>query len=402
MKPARRPFAIARCRVCGSSDLTSLFSLGNIYVSNFVPRRDESLPKCPLELVFCENCTLVQLRHTAPQELLYARHYWYRSGLNPVIAADLRQIATVAQGVVDLREGDAVLDIGANDGSLLKNYPEKLVRVGCEPARNLLPHLKKVTQEVIGDFWSEKAWEEIMGEKKAKVVTAIGMFYDMDEPNQFIADVSKVLAPDGVFVAQLMCLKSMLEKNDLGNICHEHLEYYSYRSLRHLFESNGLEIFKVEENDINGGSYRVFARHLEKGSIGVSERCSKEDVLAFHDRIDSNRRECVKLVKDEVRKGKKVYAYGASTKGNTILQYYGLGKDLVRGVADKDRRKWGKVTVGTWIPITGEAKVREKADVMLVLPWAFWKAFQAREEAWLGRGGRFIVPFPTTKVVGPP
>lgn len=388
------------CRVCGSGQLTPLFSLGNLFVSTFVESIDEASIRCPLELVMCKNCTLVQLKHTAPQELLYSRHYWYRSGINPVICDDLRQIAAVTQKAVRLSRGDIVLDIGANDGSLLKNYPNNITRVGCEPATNLIPYLRKVTPHVIDNFWNYKSWMGLYGDRKAKVVTAIGMFYDMEDPSQFISDVARVLAKEGLFVAQLMCLKSMLLKNDLGNICHEHLEYYSYESLKYLFESNGLEIFRVEENEINGGSYRLFARHFRKGSISLSENCSKKDVLGFYQRVRANRAECVKVIRAAVRKGKRVYAYGASTKGNTILQYYGLDSSLVLGVADKDPRKWRKLTVGTWIPIMSEAKVRRDADYLLVLPWAFWRTFVERERQWLQRRGKFIVPLPKVRLIG--
>ena len=387
------------CRVCGSKKLTKIFSLGNLYVSTFVKRKGENIGKAPLTLVYCENCTLLQLKDTAPQELMYSKHYWYRSGLNPVITADLKEIAEVAQKLVTFKKGDIVLDIGANDGTLLKYYPKNLIRVGCEPAINLLPELKKITKYVIGDFWIYEEWQKLFGGKKAKIITAIGMFYDMENPNQFIRDAAKALDKDGIFIAQLMCLRPMLEKNDLGNLCHEHLEFYSYKSLVELFERNGLEIFRVEENDINGGSYRLFARHLKKGSIVYPEKISKKDYLDFYQRIEENKNKCVDFIKREVKGGKKVYVYGASTKGNTILQYYGLNNKLIAGAADKSSEKWGKYTVGSWIPIVREEEAREKADYFLILPWAFLKSFYKREKEWLKKGGKFIVPIPKFRVV---
>lgn len=387
------------CRVCGSEKLTPVFSLGNLYISTFVRKKGENIGRAPLELVFCEHCTLLQLKHTAPQELMYSKHYWYRSGLNPVIVEDLKRIARVAQRLVKLKKRNIVLDIGANDGTLLKYYPKTLIRVGCEPAINLLPELKKVTEYIIGDFWNHEAWKKMFGEKKAKVITAVGMFYDMEDPNQFIKDAAKTLDKNGIFIAQLMCLKPMLEKNDLGNLCHEHLEYYSYKSLVELFERNGLEIFKVEENDINGGSYRIFARHLKTGSIPYSENITKKDYFAFYKRIQQNKKKCLNFIKKEVKKGKKVYAYGASTKGNTILQYYGLSNKLIAGAADKDVQKWGKYMVGTHIPIVSEEKARKEADYFLVLPWAFFEEFCKREKDWLKRGGKFILPIPKFRVI---
>ena len=388
------------CRVCGFDKLTPLFSLGDLYVSTFVDKPGDSIGKAPLELVYCENCTLLQLKHTALQELLYSRHYWYRSGINPVIANDLKEIAEVAQRMVPLQKGDIVLDIGTNDGTMLKFYPEHVIRVGCEPADNLIEEVRKVTPYVIHDFWSYEAWAKLMRDKKARVVSAIGMFYDMEDPGQFIRDAARVMAEDGLFVAQLMCLRPMLQKNDVGNICHEHLEYYSYESLKYLFEHNGLEIFKVEENSINGGSYRLFGRHLKAGSIEYPENLTKEDHQGFYRRIEENKRRCVEFIKGEAANGKKIYAYGASTKGNTILQYYGLDYSLIAGAADKSEEKWGKYTVGTEIPIVSEEEARKKADYFFVLPWAFFDAFYEREKEWLSRGGKFIISIPEFRAVG--
>lgn len=387
------------CRLCGSSRLDEIFSLGNLYVSTFVEHKGDNIGKAPLTLIYCEDCTLLQLKDTAPQELMYSKHYWYRSGISPVICNDLKEITKVAQERVPLSKGDIVLDIGTNDGTMLKYYPADVIRVGCEPADNLIEAVKKVTSHVIHDFWSYGEWKKMFGEKKAKIITAIGMFYDMEDPNQFIRDAAKALHKDGIFIAQLMCLRPMLETNDLGNVVHEHLEFYSYESLVYLFEKNGLEIFKVEENTINGGSYRIFARHFDKGSIAYPEKFTKQDYLDFHERIKKIKKECVAFIKQEVKKGKKIYAYGASTKGNTILQYFGLDTSLLSGIADKSKEKWGKYTVGSWIPIVNEQEAREKADYFLVLPWAFFETFYQREKEWVQKGGKFIVPFPHFRIV---
>jgi len=361
--------------------------------------------RAPLDLVLCEGeCSLLQLRHTAPQELLYARHYWYRSGVTETMRKGLRDITSQIESVVVLKPGDAVLDIGANDGTLLASYSVPgLHRVGCEPANNLIAELRTRADHVIHDFWNQERYLEIMrknGFGLAKVVTAIGMFYDLEEPNQFIRDAQQVLAPDGVFVAQLMCLEPMLKKNDLGNICHEHLEYYSLKSLKYLFERNGLEIFKIEENEINGGSFRIFARHFANTGMALEGDSSIEDVLAFARRLEDNRDRCVAFIKAEVAKGKTVYVYGASTKGNVILQYYGLDSTMITAAAERSPEKWGKYTIGSWIPIVSEEEARAaKPDYFLVLPWAFIKEFYAREADWRENGGKFIVPLPEFRVL---
>ena len=393
------------CRLCGSPELESAFSLGEQYINDFVDKDKVTAGnKAPLDLVMCKQCSLIQLRHTAPQELLYTRHYWYRSGVTETMRNALRDVSAAVEKMVGLRTGDVVLDIGANDGTLLGSFQiPGLVKVGCEPANNLIEMLSKHTEYVMHDFWSSRRYNELAsgwGIGKAKVITALGMFYDLDDPNLFINDIQKTLAEDGVFVAQLMCLASMLEKNDLGNICHEHIEYYSYASLKYMFEKNGLEIFKVEENAVNGGSYRIFARHLNKGSIEFNERCSMSDLHDFKSRIDENRDKCVSFIKEEVKKGKTVYVYGASTKGNVILQYYGLDHTLITAAAERSPEKWGKYTIGTGIPIISEEEARKaQPDYFLVLPWAFFSEFYEREAEWRGKGGKFILPLSSFRVV---
>ena len=232
------------------------------------------------------------------------------------------------------------------------------------------------------------------------MITAIGMFYDLEDPNKFIKDAQRALADDGIFVAQLMCLAPMIEKNDLGNICHEHLEYYSLASLKYLFETNGLEMFKIEENNVNGGSYRIFARHYKGTGISFDEKYDRTDILNFAKRLEDNRKRCVDFIKAEVAKGKKVYVYGASTKGNVILQYYGLDHTLITAAAERSPEKWGKYTIGSWIPIISEEEARKaKPDYFLVLPWAFFDEFYKREADWRAGGGKFIVPLPDFRVV---
>jgi len=395
------PFKIKNCRLC-EADLSNskiIISLGNQYINDFPLNIAEKGKngKCPLDIIFCENCDLYQLLHTAPQELLYSRHYWYKSSINDTIKADLCEIGNLALKIANVKKDDVFLDIGANDGTLLKNLKNKCITVGCEPANNLINELKENSNFQINDFWNKKNYLKL-GIKKAKVITAIGMFYDMEKPSQFIKDAAEILADDGVFIAQLMTLKPMLENKDLGNICHEHLEYYTYKSLKYLFENNGLEIYKIEENKINGGSYRIFARHLSAGSINHDEKISKGEVIKFLSEIDCIKTDIQNLLKNLKNSKKKIYAYGASTKGNVILQYFNLTNKEIIAVADKNPLKFGLHTL-TDIPIISEELARTEADVFFILPYGFTEEFIIREQEWIKKGGILISPLPTLRII---
>ena len=255
----------------------------------------------------------------------------------------------------------------------------------------------------MNDFWSQKNLKKILFKnnlKKPKIITAIGMFYDLEEPNVFIKDAADSLHNDGIFIAQLMCLKSMIEKNDLGNICHEHIEFYSLKSIKFLFEKNGMEIFKIEKNDINGGSYRIYCRKFKKGSIKLPNENVLKLMKGFVSRVKKNKKLIVKFIKQKVRENKKVYLYGASTKGNTVLQYYKLNNKMIPFAAERSPEKWGRYTIGTGIKIISEKMARSlKPDYFFVTPWGFIKEFVKREKQWLKKGGSFILPFPKFKLV---
>lgn len=256
---------------------------------------------------------------------------------------------------------------------------------------------------MINDFWQKNKLDNILkikNLKKPKIITAIGMFYDLEFPNQFISDAAQSLHENGVFIAQLMCLNSMIKKNDLGNICHEHIEFYSHKSLIYLFERNGLEIFKIEENDVNGGSYRIFCRKKINGSIRLKKENVLKNIYKFKKNIEINKKRTLNFIKKEHAKGKKIFLYGASTKGNTVLQYYGITNKLIPFAAERSKNKWGKYTIGTGIKIISEKRARElDPDYFFVTPWGFIKEFIKREKKWLNKGRKFILPFPFFKLV---
>ncbi len=396
---------IKKCRLCNNSKLSRIKNFGNFFVSNFVKKKSiKKGVKAPLNLMYCKKCTLLQLEHSAPQEIMYRRFYWYRSGVTKTMRLALKDIYKSISKLKVLKKNDVVLDIGANDGELLKNFKKKnIITVGCEPANNLIKQLKKNCNYVLNDFWDFKKFEKISKKfkiKKPKVITAIGMFYDLENPMKFIKDISDSLDQDGVFIAQLMCLKSMLNQNDLGNICHEHLEFYTFKSLKYLFENNGLKIFKVEENDINGGSYRIFCKKNIAKSINYKENTSIKYVKKFLKRVEDNKQKLTKFIKKQSLDKKKVFIYGASTKGNTLLQYYKIDNKIVPYAAERSPEKIGKYTIGSGIKIISEEKARSyKPDFFIVLPYGFIKEFIIREKQWLKSGGKFILPYPKFKII---
>jgi hypothetical protein len=407
------------CRVCDSEALRQVLSLGDLFVSGF-PDVDETGPCAPLELVLCDpdagGCGLAQLRHTVSPDLMYHR-YWYRSVTNEAMRRALADIATRAETMVALQPGDLVIDIGCNDGTLLRSYRMPDIKLcGFEPARNLIVFARQGTHEIINDFFNAKVFEETFSSEKARIITTIAMFYDLEEPNRFVADIAACLDDTGVWINQMASLALMLETNGFDNICHEHLEYYSLSVLVDLYERHGLEVFDVETNDVNGGSFRVFAR--KKGSsIGdshfakarVSAMLHFEDSLAlrtmapytaFAKRIERVQEELVGFLKREKSAGKLIYGYGASTKGNTLLQYCGIGTDLVTAIAERNPEKWGRRTVNTDIPIVSEEQARaDRPDYFLLLPWHFLQAFREREKEFLGTGGQFVVPLPEVRTI---
>ena len=396
---------INHCLLCKNKKIKEIFSLGNLFVSNFVKKKDiKRGVKAPLKLFHCKNCSLIQLSHIAPQEIMYRRFYWYRSGVTKIMKDGLYNIFSESLKYVNSKKNDVVLDIGANDGTLLAYYKKKsFVTIGCEPANNLQKSLNKNCNFSINNFWSKIELNKILLKnnlKKPKIITAIGMFYDLEEPNKFIKDAADSLSHDGIFIAQLMCLKTMIKKNDLGNICHEHIEFYSLKSLKFLFEKNGLEIFRLEENDINGGSYRIYCRKFQKGSIKLKNENVQKLMKEFVSRVNVNKKDTINFIKKKINEGKKIFLYGASTKGNTVLQYYDLNSNMIPFAAERSPEKWGKYTIGTGIKIISEKMARSyNPDYFLVTPWGFIKEFVVREKKWLKKGGTFIVPFPKFKLI---
>ncbi|MEK7502572.1 MAG: methyltransferase domain-containing protein [Patescibacteria group bacterium] len=403
--------AIKECRACYSKRLLDIISFGSLYLSDFV-KKSKKPPKHPLSLVLCQNCSLLQLKHTTPPSLLYTDNYGYESGINQTMKDHLKEITEKSSNKLKNRKGKIIaVDIGANDGTLLKYYSKNVYKVAIEPIKKFAGKCKKYADVVINDFFNFESYNKYLPGKKADLITAISCFYDIDNPNKFLHDITKILNEDGIFIIQQNYLKSMLEQNAFDNIVHEHLEYYTLTSLQNLLKKHGLEVFDVELNNLNGGSFRTYICFNKKRPISKSVKnlliaekrlnLDKKTVYReFAKRVRDNKKTLKKFIKTEVKEGKKIYLYGASTRGNTLLQYFNLSKKLIPYAIERNPEKWGKKIASLGIPIISEDRARkDKPDYMLVLPWFFKDEFLKRESEYLKNGGHFIFPLPNLEII---
>jgi len=409
------------CRVCGSSALTKVIDLGEQYLQGSFVKPGKELPpmrKIPTTLLRCdptrdENaCGLLQMAHSVPPEILYAA-YWYRSGTNETMRNHLKGIVSEAVETL-VKENARVLDIGCNDGTLLNYYPKKFIRFGVDPS--------DVAQEVKGDitviqdiFPSDELAKKIQG-KQFGIITSIAVFYDLEDPVEFVRSIKTSLSDEGLWIFEMSYMPSMLKLNSYDTICHEHLEYYSLAVVENVLKRADMKIIKVSLNDINGGSLRCYATHATNFRFKIDGFARNIKTLRqeefdmqldtdrpyknFQERIDMHRSELVSLLQRLKKDGKKIHVYGASTKGNTILQWCGLNNDIIDCAADRNPDKDGARTLGTDIPIVSEAKSRAmKPDYYLVLPWHFKEEFLIREKKTLDSGVGMIFPLPSIEII---
>jgi len=409
------------CRVCGSKALTPVINLGEQYLQGSFIKPGKELPptrKISCSLIRCnpmldENaCGLLQMEHTVPPEILYSA-YWYRSGTNKTMHDHLKGITVEATKLVN-KPAARVLDIGCNDGTMLSYYPTSFEKYGVDPS--------DVAQEIKGDitvvqdiFPSNELDKRLNG-KKFDIVTSIAMFYDLEDPVFFSKSIKNALSPDGIWIFEMSYMPTMLKMNSYDTICHEHLEYYSLAVIEGIMKRADLKVFNVTHNDINGGSIRCFATHADNFAFKNEEfmqnlkqfRQDEFDLELdtdkpykhFQDRINVHKEELNSVLKKLKKEGNRIHIYGASTKGNTILQLCGIDNRLIDFAAERNPDKYGAMTLGTEIPIISEAESRAmNPDYYLVLPWHFKEEFLEREKGAIENGTGFIFPLPTIEIV---
>jgi SAM-dependent methyltransferase len=409
------------CRVCGNTALTKVIDLGEQYLQGSFVKPGKEIPplrKIPCTLVRCDvtrdekACGLLQMAHSVPPEILYSA-YWYRSGTNNTMRNHLRGIVEEALDITGRKEVAAVLDIGCNDGTLLNYYPTSYEKFGIDPS-DVAKEVKQAN--VVQDIFPSNKLERLIGEKKIDIVTSIAMFYDLEDPVGFARSVKQYLAWDGIWIFEMSYMPKMLEMNSYDTICHEHLEYYSLAVLEYIMKQAGLKIVKISFNDINGGSIRCIATHIENDLYDrpeyqslIHETRQKEFDLEldtdkpytrFQERINLHKEKLYDLLKRLKEEGKRIHIYGASTKGNTILQWCNIDHRIIDYAAERNPDKYGAKTLGTDIPIISEEESRAmNPDYYLVLPWHFKEEFLAREKEMVEKGTGFIFPLPEVYVV---
>lgn len=402
------------------SDTIDLFSLGEIYVSDFLTKDQLQAPtkKYELKLVLEEDTGAIRLSEQPPCDTMWGK-YWYRSGTNQTMKNELKRIVDDITRIVNHQEEKTWLDIACNDGTLLSEVPDNYKKYGVDPADDSFKNESSKYGIIIQDYFSK---EVLPKNFKADVVTTIAMFYDISNPDKFVKDVYSVLDDNGIWVVQMSYTPLMIKQLAFDNICHEHMYYYSLFNIKKIFERNGFKILNCELNDVNGGSFRVYAvkdiadikkfanqqlRDVYEFNVQsllayekTLELDDKNTWIEFFNRVNELKDKTIKFLESARIEGKTVYGYGASTKGNTLLQYFGIDSRLVQKLVERSPYKFGLYTAGTNIPIISEHEMRiNPPDYMLILPWHFIDDFKLREKEFLKNGGKFIVPCPQFEII---
>ena len=409
------------CRVCKSSSLTKVIDLGEQHLQGSFLKPGRQVPpmrRVPTSLVRCNPelderaCGLLQTEHTVPPEVLYSV-YWYRSGTNATMTNHLGALAQEAAALYG-KPSARVLDIGCNDGTLLKAYPPTFAKFGVDPSD--LANEVPAGITVVHDLFPSEELFQVLDGQLCDVVTSIAMFYDLEDPIAFARSIKRVLSPEGLWCVEMSYMPTMLRMTSYDTICHEHLEYYSLAVLEHIMRQADLRLVNVSLNAINGGSIRCYATHAQNRRYRRDEfttnikRLRQEEFdleldtdkpyRNFQERVNVHKQELLALLRRLRSEGKRIHAYGASTKGNTILQWCGIDSRLVDVAADRNPDKFGARTLGSDIPIVSEEESRKaKPDYYLVLPWHFRDEFVEREKALLASGVGMIFPLPTIEIV---
>lgn len=405
---------INKCRICHGTNLVTVLSLGEQYLTGVFPKSPkEQITKGPLDLVWCSECSLLQLKQTYSSKEMYGENYGYRSGLNRSMVQHLEHKVKTLEFLASLDETDLVLDIGSNDATTLKAYTSKCTKVGIDPTG--LKFQKYYTDDItlIADFFSADKFISLFPDRKAKIITSIAMFYDLENPLEFVEDIERCLDNEGIWHFEQSYMPSMLRTNSYDTICHEHLEFYSFKVVKFMLETKGLRVIDLVMNFVNGGSFAITACKEDaayKSNVPIINWMLKQEenldlsnpkpYREFEEKIFKHRVNLKSLLEALKEDGKRVIGYGASTKGNVLLQFCGLTREHLPYIAEVNPDKFGSFTPGSNIPIISEKDARAmKPDYFLVFPWHFKNSILEREKDFLAQGGKLIFPLPEIEIV---
>jgi len=417
---------IDKCRFCKSKKLEKVISLGHQNLQGYFKKENNKNQnkfiekKFLTEIVRCnprkdkKACGLLQLSISVPSEILYKK-YFYRSGINTTMKNHLKKLSSQIKHFFKNEKRVNILDIGCNDGTFLKFFSKKYNKFGIDPS-NSFPKSGIKNINFVNDFFPSYKLKKATKNKKFKIITSIAMFYDLEEPSYFVKKINDILENNGIWIFEVSYMPDMLKLNSFDTICHEHLEYYSLTVITKILNKNKMKLTKVELNQSNGGSIRCFVVkkncnkfETKKNSKEVESLLDEENklnlntkkpYLKFAKNVQKIKKNLKRLIRKLNIQKKKIHIYGASTKGNTILQYCGINRAHIQYAADRNLEKDGLKTLGSNISIISEFKSRKmKPDYYLALPWHFKKEFIKRENKFLKKGGKFIFPLPKVEVI---
>jgi len=405
---------IKKCRICKNTNLIEVLSFGEQALTGVFPKDHcDNITKGPLDLVWCSECGLLQLKQSYNLSEMYGDNYGYRSGLNASMVKHLTKKIKTLENIVQLSEQDIVIDIGSNDATSLKAYSKKCRRVGIDPTGIKFRQYYPPDIDLIPDFFSAETFHKKYSGEKAKIITSIAMFYDLEDPASFVKDIELILSDTGIWHFEQSYMPSMLRSNAYDTVCHEHLEFYSFKVIKDLLEKCGIRIIDVQMNAINGGSFALTAckkdAPFRSNHPVIDWMLMQENDMHLHtpkpyrnfeERVFLHRKNLLGLIDALISDGKKIFGYGASTKGNVLIQFCGLTNKQIPYIADVNPDKFGCFTPGTHIPIISEEEARTmKPDYFLVFPWHFKHSILEREHEFIEQGGKFIFPLPEIEIV---
>lgn len=404
---------INKCRICNSYELQHVLSLGEqVITSRFPIFGDYSTPKTPIDICKCSECGLIQLKQTTYSSELYEHEYGYRSGISNTMREHLKNYQEEILSKITLFKNDVILDIGSNDATTLKLYPQNCKRIGIDPTgKQFLEYYDKI--DLLSTYFTYENFRNIYPTEKCKVISSISMFYDLSDPVQFAKDIHSILETDGIWTCEQSYMPTMIKTNSIDTICHEHLEYYALKQIKLIADMSDFKIIDVGFNDCNGGSFRIYLAkkesivHIE--NINLIESILRDEIemgimnneyyFNFFNKCKLEVSKLTNFIDDINKDNKNIYIYGASTKGNCLLQFGDIGTERIKYAVERNPNKVGKMT-NTGIEIISEETMRENPpDYLLVLPWHFRDEIVKREHTYLKNGGQLIFPFPNFEIV---